>query len=177
MPNNREQALVEYQKQFGTVLNCVAYAWVSSYPVSSDEYMLVSNNRSGPKTPLLTMKKGKENYSLEASQRIKIVDSENFRITTVKYFYIIWHHRPNERIIDWHYHKRQNNSFEAHLHIRDDAQITNHYLVDKHLPTGRVPIEDVIRFAIEETGITPRATNWKALLNQTETVFQKNRTW
>lgn len=65
MANNREQALVEYQKQFETVLNCVAYAWDSAYP----------------------------------------------------------------------------NSFEDHLYIRDDAQRTNHYLVDKHLPTGCIPIE------------------------------------
>ncbi len=177
MPNSREQSLIDLQTQFGTILNCVTHAWTSSYSVSADEYVLVSHNRSDPKSSMLKMKKGRESYAIQAHQRIKILDGHDFKVTTLKYFYIIWQPAKNERVIDWHYHRRKNDSFESHLHVRDDMHLTNHYLVDKHLPTGRVALEDVIRFAIEEIGIQPRDDNWKALLNQTEAAFKHKRTW
>jgi hypothetical protein len=63
------------------------------------------------------------------------------------------------------------------LHIRDDAQRTGHPLVSRHIPTGRVPLEDVVRFAIDEMNIGSRDSNWKNILLQTEAIFRANRTW
>jgi hypothetical protein len=172
----REQALTDYQRQIGRVLNCVAHAWAFTYQTGPDEYVLVSQDRN-TRSNLLRLHRGRETLYLDASQRIQIFDADNFRISTRRYIYVLWSARPNERIIDWHYHRRQNNSFEAHLHVRDDAHTTNHYLVDRHIPTGRVPLEDVVRFAIQEVNIAPRSADWTETLDATEAVFRANRTW
>lgn len=126
---------------------------------------------------MLQLRRGRDKLQLDAHQIIQIFDADNFRISTVKYIYVLWDFRPNERVLDWHYHRRQNNSFEAHLHIRDDAQRNNHSLVSRHIPTGRVPLEDVVRFSIDEMNINPRDPNWKNTLIQTEAIFRANRTW
>jgi hypothetical protein len=85
--------------------------------------------------------------------------------------------QTNERIIDWHYHRRKNSSFEAHLHVRDDSKTSGYYLVNRHIPTGRVPLEDVIRFAVQEINITPRQADWQTVLDETEDIFIANKTW
>ncbi len=55
-----------------------------------------------------------------------------------------------------------------HVHIgramlRDDARLSSRM----HLPTGPVPIEDVIRLAIVEFDVRPRRPDWAAVLQRT----------
>jgi len=143
MSRSREDAITEYQRQIGIILNCVSHAWAYSFPVKGspdgNEFMLVSQDRNVSATSsMLRMSRGKERLFLEASQRFKIFEDNGFRISTLKYNYVIWSSKTDERIIDWHYHRRQNNSFQAHLHIRDDAKATSHNLVNRHIPTGRL---------------------------------------
>ena len=177
MLQNRENALTEYQRQIGRVLNCIAHAWVYTYPVDDHEYVLVSQDRNTGSS-LLRLHRGREVLYLDASQRIQIIDADNFRITTSRYIYVLWSAKHNERIIDWQYHRRQNNSFEAHLHIRDDDPGTNnHPLANRHIPSGRVPLEDVVRFAVQEININTREPNWINILEATEAIFRANRTW
>lgn len=176
MFQNRDQALTEYHRQIGRILNCVSHAWAYTFPIAPDEYMLVSQDRN-TSSSLLKLQRGRETLFLDVSQTIQIFDADNFRISTLKYIYVLWSASPNERIVDWHYHRRQNNSFEAHLHIRDDAKVTNHCLIDRHIPTGRVSLEDIVRFAVEEVSISPRNENWRIVLEQTESLFRANKTW
>jgi len=175
MFRSRERALTEYQRQIGRVLNCIANTWVYTYPISEDTFVLVSADRSTGSN-LLRLQRGRETLFLDATQRIQIFDDDDFRITTVRYIYVLWRDK-DERIIDWHYHRRKNSSFQAHLHVRDDSKRTSHNLVNKHIPTGRVPLEDVIRFSIQETNISPRESEWSAILEETEAIFRNNRTW
>ncbi len=182
MFRNRDQALVEFQRQIGRVLNCITNAWVYSAPIGADSYMLLSAPADHTPRPVragsfLRLRRGNETLFLQAYQQIQVIDADNFRISTIRYFYIIWSSRQNERIIDWHYHRRRNGSFQAHLHIRDDADATNHYLINRHIPTGRVSLEDVVRFAIQEMNINSRDANWATVLDQTEAVFRADRTW
>jgi hypothetical protein len=103
MPRNRDEALTEYQQEIEAVLSCVAAVSVYSYPVTATEYMLVCEDQSGSTS--LRLARGREMMPLDVSQRIQIFDGDNFRISTVKYFYVLWTPRPNERLIDWHYPK------------------------------------------------------------------------
>ncbi len=177
MPRNRDDALTEYQQEIEAILSCVAAVSVYSYPVTATEYMLVCEDQSGSTT--LKLARGREILPLFVSQKIQIFDNDNFRISTDKYYYVLWTPRANERLIDWHYHRRNTNSFEAHLHIRDDVRgrATGHTLVDLHVPTGRVPLEDVVRFAIQEQNVTAREAGWKNILDQTEATFRAKKTW
>jgi hypothetical protein len=182
MFKNRDQALTEYQRQIGRVLNCVTNSWVYSAPKGADSYLLLSARADEDPRPdtagsMLRIKRGKEVLFLQAYQWFQIIDADNFRISTHRYYYVVWSSKADERIIDWHYHQRKNGSFEAHLHVRDDAKTTGFSLVDRHIPTGRVPLEDVIRFVIQELKIEARDTDWKAVLEETEAVFRANRTW
>lgn len=117
------------------------------------------------------MRRGSETLLIQVSQEFRLHD--DFHVQIQRYIYVLWSSKKNERIIDWHYHRRQNQSFEAHLHVRDDAKSINHPLVNRHVPTGWVPLDDVIKFMIEELGIAPRIPNWKEVLKDAADGFNQ----
>ena len=78
----------------------------------------------------------------------------------------------------WHWHPMSNLSEDAspwpHLHAygaRDT--LTLHKL---HLPTGRVSLEAVVRFLIEDLDVAPRRTDWRAVLRRHEERFRQTLT-
>jgi hypothetical protein len=46
-----------------------------------------------------------------------------------------------------------------------------------HPPTGRVSIESVVRFLIEDLGVLPRRADWPAILERNEHLFHERRRW
>ncbi len=182
MYKNRDQALIDYQRSVGKVLNCIAKTWVYSAPGQNNEFMLLATPadqklQSRDSGSFLRLRRGKEVYFFQISQRFQIIANDNFRVLPLRYIYVIWGPRQSERVIDWHFHRRLNESFEGHLHIRDDARTTSHSLVNRHIPTGRVSLVDIVRFSIEELKIKARDPNWREVLEEAEATFRQNRTW
>lgn len=180
-PKNRDAALVEYQRQIGKVLNCVAHCWVYSYPTKkAGRYLLIAAPADAEKTDkaseyYLRVKRGKEVLLFRGYQLFDVFDTESFRISTLKYYYSVWN-KPNEILIDFHYHERKADSYKGHLHIPKNTGPPVHFLINKHIPTARIPIEDVVRFMIQEVGVDPCRNDWQDVLKETEAIFTANRT-
>jgi len=116
---------------------------------------------------ILTLKrKGQKSLYFEFSQHIKC---DGDRLTTQKYKYIIWDPEKRVHLYRWDYHKRNNNSFGAHLHVNT--------VKDKHIPTGRTTIEDVVRFLIQELKVTAQNPDWDKVLLATQKIFNSKKTW
>ncbi len=67
-----------------------------------------------------------------------------------------------------------------HLHIgvallTADTPILAGVLHKRHVPTGRVSIESIVRFAIEELGTQPLIPNWNDVLDQGQRRFDRYR--
>ncbi len=181
-PKNRDAALVEYQRQIGKVLNCVANCWVYAYPSrKAGQYMLIAAPADAEKTDkaseyFLRVKRGKEVLFFRGYQFFEVFDDDSFRISTLKYYYSIWP-KQSELLIDFHYHERKADLYKGHLHIPPKPGVAPvHFLINKHIPTARIPIEDVVRFMITEVGVTPRTDAWQSTLDETEAIFSANRT-
>jgi hypothetical protein len=87
--------------------------------------------------------------------------------------------RGGELIAAWHWHPTTTRGDDKnrwpHLHahgVRDT--LTLHKL---HLPTGRVSIEAIVRFLIEDLGVIPRRPDWGRVLEQHEQAFRRTRSW
>jgi hypothetical protein len=46
-----------------------------------------------------------------------------------------------------------------------------------HLPTGRVSLEAVVRFLIDDLDVVPRRADWRAILARHEEASGRARTW
>jgi hypothetical protein len=119
---------------------------------------------------------------LELRHRYAVSEAQGQRglwaVSTAEYIYEVADER-DDAIAAWHWHPRSgqagDEAHSPHLHAygaRDT--LTLHKL---HLPTGRVPIEAVIRFLIEDLGVVPRHVDWSAILDRHEAVFRQTRSW
>ncbi len=94
-----------------------------------------------------------------------------WRVQTTSYSYQLF--LPDERpLMTWHWHPEGSSPVSwPHAHIPGHVHPVD--LRKAHVPTGRIPLEAVIRFAIEEVGVEPLRADWRALLEETERAFRE----
>jgi hypothetical protein len=98
--------------------------------------------------------------------------------STAQYAYRVSDER-DDLLAEWHWHPMTQLSGDdapwPHLHAYGDREaLTLHKL---HLPTGRVALEAVVRFLVNDLGAVPRRTDWRATLDRHEEQFRQARTW
>ncbi|MBA2693981.1 MAG: hypothetical protein H0U65_16060 [Rubrobacter sp.] len=80
-------------------------------------------------------------------------------------------------IIAYHWHPKGSKTPYPHLHIGAGIGSSPGLLDKKHIPTGRIPFEDIIKFAILEPGVEPKREDWREVLSETRAAFEERRTW
>jgi hypothetical protein len=110
----------------------------------------------------------------------RIVEAEGrrgpWRVTTEQY-----HHEYRTRddkamlSFDWHPGSRVE---YPHLHVGPAVLAEQAVLMQKaHIPSGRISIEEVVRFGIEELGIVPLRGDWEQVLGEAQKAFEEWRSW
>lgn len=100
-----------------------------------------------------------------------------WRISTAGYWYTLSDAQEHE-LISYHWHPNALGEVSyPHLHFGPLALVGHPQLARSHAPTGRVPLEDVLRFAIGDLGVHPRRTDWDAVLTETLAMFESARSW
>ena len=138
---------------------------------------------------MLRRKDGSKLY-LELDQHIDVVKvttpkGDRYRVSTLRYIYAVWKD-PHNCLIGWHYHPDLEVPF-AHVHVYDrkteeekKAGQKPFLLHNMHIPSGRVSLEDVVRFAITELDVLPdkkREQDWEQVLKDTGSRFEANKSW
>ena len=81
---------------------------------------------------------------------------------------------PGERdLFQFHWHPATPPIRQPHLHMRHAPGASRRF----HIPTSRISIESVIRFAILELGARPIRQDWQAILDRNEQAFAERLTW
>jgi hypothetical protein len=112
-----------------------------------------------------------ESYSvMQAAGRQRLWEAR-----TVGWIYDVADSR-DELIAAFHWHPEHSSRVaRPHVHVHGDHDTVD--LHKLHLPTGRVSIESVIRFAIEDLGVAPRRSDWESVLDRHEEAFHELRSW
>jgi len=107
-----------------------------------------------------------------------------WRVTTRMYQYRLLDQRERQLLV---YHWQPGDAFLGpdHLHLHVSAALSAQLvaaetetidLASRHLATGRVSLEAVIRMLIEEFDVAPQRADWRETLARTESVFQDEAT-
>lgn len=98
-----------------------------------------------------------------------------YRCTTKAYAYAILD-AENHPLFAWHWHPFGNSSYyEPHAH---PFAIDPRLLPSRaHFPTGRISLEQVIRFAIDQLKVEPVRNDWDKVLSLNEAKFELHRSW
>jgi hypothetical protein len=74
----------------------------------------------------------------------------------------------DREILAYHWHPDGQSHVQApHLHLGPGAEIGRAALQSAHLPTGAVPVQDVLRLMIESFGAEPARRDWDSVLRVT----------
>lgn len=83
-----------------------------------------------------------------------------------------------KEIIVYQWHPGRGSRIEyPHLHLGAVMSSNLGGLEKAHIPTGRVALEDLLRFAITELGVEPQRDDWQEVLSETQGKFEDWRTW
>jgi hypothetical protein len=98
-----------------------------------------------------------------------------YRCTTKAYAYAILD-AENHALFAWHWHPFGNSSYvEPHAH---PFAIDPRLLPPRaHFPSGRISLEQVIRFTIDQLDVKPLRGDWDKVLSLNEAKFELHRSW
>lgn len=101
-------------------------------------------------------------------------------LRTLRYRYLLSLEGEKDAIVRWDYDRQRPESNEAHCrhHLQGTQDIVvsgRHWPLDNfHLPTGYVPIEEVIRFCVVDLGVKPLRSDWDDVLEMSYKRFRNN---
>lgn len=104
-----------------------------------------------------------------------------YTLHTVLYRYAISRSDANEALLRWEYIRdREPGKFYCRHHLQGPITLDLYHQRSReqvnlqawHLPTGWVPIEEVLRFCIVDLGVTPLSNNWDRILVDSERRFR-----
>jgi len=115
------------------------------------------------------------------NQEYRIVRAEGqrgpWKVTITAYHYTVEEASGTE-IISFQWHPTGSGALPyPHVHLGHAAAVGRAELEGAHIPTGRVALEQVLRFAIEAFKLQPRRTDWRDVLFGTRRRFEQWRTW
>jgi len=117
-------------------------------------------------------------FFLSVSIQYKVTEAEGdrgpWKVSTAAYFYEIQEKERCE-LLSYHWHPNVGRSY-PHLHIGAGSGVTQ-ILAKVHVPTRRISLEEVLRFAIVELKVRPLRRDWESVLEATQARFEKFRTW
>lgn len=83
-----------------------------------------------------------------------------------------------KEIVAFHWHPSQASTFaHPHMHLGAGIGADLGILEKTHIPTGRIALEDVLKFAILELGVEPKRDDCHDVLSETRAAFEERRTW
>lgn len=126
------------------------------------------------------------NIHLSVKQLYRVVQDNDpdrgpWRVSTAEYIYTLMRGgrrgtRP-KRLLSYQWHpKPQANYNYPHLHPGPATEIRPEFQ-RAHIPTGRVALEDVIRFALSQLGAQAQRDDWKEVLAGTQGRFEGYQSW
>lgn len=108
-----------------------------------------------------------------------IVREENrdaWQVVSKGYFYTFSEQNGREIIaFHWHPESRDQPDF-PHIHVNSPSGASAIHR-KHHVPTGRVSLESVVRFAIVELRVRPLRPDWERVLDASQADFDVRRTW
>ena len=93
-----------------------------------------------------------------------------WKVTTVKYMYHLLADEDDSELVAWHWHPVT--SPYPHVHVSCGPLGKG-----AHVPTGRVSVESVLRFLIDDLGVPRLRDDYRTVLHGSEGPFIEHRGW
>lgn len=183
MPTNKSHyAIQNYLTELQTIVSCVASEVCYVYPNNNGRQVLAwfGTSQSHPQ-PLLLKRKNNDKLFIDIRQEIRQPTARNnYLVSTKSYLYSILDAEKKD-LIGFHYHPELDDDPVVHPHIHvyadTDKRFADFNLHKRHIPSGRVALEDVIEWLIIELEVKALRSDWQRILQTTRKKFKRIWTW
>jgi hypothetical protein len=156
-------------------LSCVSKAvWVTADRPYADGQMSLTCSED----PIRLRPRSSGAMFLTANQYYHYVADPRYegewKVSTDGYAYVLRTSEAGRPVFQWHWHP-ESGLGACHLHVGAEHPEID-ALHKLHLPTGRVSLEEVLRFAIEHFDVE-RRDDWDAVLGESQSRHEMFRTW
>lgn len=164
------EAIRAFTSPIQAALTCFADGRVSVDQYTTGAVGVLTFNRSAD-----VLLNGPGKVTLSVAMRYRIVDNvgaatKKWKVSTVGWIYTL-KDGGGALIADYHWHPEITPDIAfPHLHAPDDAS-------RRHLPTGRVLIEDVLSLAVESGAQARDPAKWERVRELNVANFAKGATW
>lgn len=187
----QHKALNDYKTDLNSVLQCLAETEAYVRPIESNRFILGLATRDQDvnrlkAAPLIKLNTGdKPDLFLEFEQHVEVVKLavNQFTISTKLTICELWKDESTE-FLGWHYHPELNEDpiVFPHLHFfcATQSAVKNDWFKivhGRHIPTGRVSIEEIAYFLITELGITPTRDDWLVRISNSFKRHEDRKSW
>jgi hypothetical protein len=171
-----------YAKPLKAVLGCLTRETLLRTPIpdSEDQNGNALQRFFFVKSPVLLKDSG---LAFDFSHYFRIVwngETSTYRVKTISYTYEIEDEATRHEILAFHWEPDSPRSRvkTPHLHLGfalRDKSLPFHNKA--HIPSGRVPVEDVVSFLISDLQVTPLNSDWSAVIAAARHSFMNQKTW
>ncbi len=98
-----------------------------------------------------------------------------WKVSTAAYLYTLYDKDKHE-LLAFHWHPEMAGEKTPHLHLYGASSIMG-MLAKVHFPTGRISLEQFLRFLIVELKVRPNRNDWESVLRQTQKKHEQFRSW
>lgn len=126
--------------------------------------------------------KGDAGLGLVVAMQYRIVEAEGdrgpWKVSSTSYSYA-FRNRNDQEILSFHWHPGERTRIAwPHVHVGSPLLRPTSPLDSRdHIPTGRVSVEEVLRFAFDDLDIDPLKDDWRDIFDRTQAAFEEWRTW
>lgn len=122
-----------------------------------------------------------DNSYLHVDINQEIEDPRTSGTVTTKYYLYSVADANGKDLLGFHFHPdlTEDPVLYPHIHTyaKQDPRFLSLELQRKHIPSGRVALEDVIRWLISEMNVKPRRKDWDDVLTKAKARFLEIRSW
>lgn len=167
------EAVSSYSRDIQLIISCLSTNVCFAYPTTSSRYVLSIETIRLPRGGLSPL-------FVNVSQEIEFNIAEA-RFSTKFYLYSV-RDQNQDALISFHYHPEINDDNpiqfpHIHVYTHADERFTALDFQKRHIPSGRIALEDIVRWLISEFAITPLRSNWNEILTETKARFIQKRSW
>lgn len=176
--NKVQAALINYTSEIQLIVSCVSNVVFTVKPLSAERHLLVCSSAGGF---FAVKRQDGSRLQIDINQEIETpTEANEFRVSTKYYLYSIADENTDD-LVGFHYHPELTDDpiLYPHIHAyaKEDSRYKTLNLHRRHIPSGRVPLEDVIRWIIDELKVVPARQDWDDVLKRARETFKANHSW
>ena len=171
------QAVQSFLRPLQLALSCVTDAQIATDGEHSPTIEHVWAGAVGEPFPLSRVRGASLRARISQNYRIAPAEGQRgpWKVTITAYHYTLEDANASE-IISFQWHPTGSGALPyPHVHLGQAAAVGRAELEGAHIPTGRVALEQFLRFAIEAFSLRPRRTDWRDVLFGTRRRFAQWR--